>query len=565
MPNPVYGCLLASWSAGLFVHPDIVLEGNNASTYEVIPADEYEVHSETGYVVRRPYDGDVSPNAVDWTTYSAFRASYYLYNPSTNSATAHPTNEAQTVTELDLGIMPFDPVTRRLNESTAPMHKFLVGDYLSLGTVGSRPVDSNTGTGIWGDKTGLYGLNAGTRNFYLLAADGKAYAGAGNVVLDTTGIMVYSSAVLQAQLDSTGLALLDDAKLGINVAIASMEANTRVQIYETGDSNDAAILILDVSDTQHGGLKLQRARASLAATQAGDDFGSIVGKGHTGSAYVSAPQTWVRFRAAENTSGTNQGSYISFETTPNASTAAAGRREVFRIGQDGSVFIGDTSNANQTVGVTINQGANDNAILSLKSSDVGHGVTDIAETDTYAYGVKQHATAGGLNFVGLSEDVIGFQLAGVATNDNTTKSTAGTAPIVLNGFKKSGTGVGAVGADGNIVAFRNSGTTRFLLDAEGDSHQDVGTAWTNFDEHDDLALLNLVSAHVTRQDDPLRKNFGAWLEQSRDDLERLDLVTFNADGHHFVNWSRMHMLEVGALRQIGERLEHLEQIITNHR
>ena len=37
------------------------------------------------------------------------------------------------------------------------------------------------------------------------------------------------------------------------------------------------------------------------------------------------------------------------------------------------------------IGITINQGGQDNEILALKSSDVAHGITGIAETDTYFF------------------------------------------------------------------------------------------------------------------------------------------------------------------------------------
>jgi hypothetical protein len=123
---------------------------------------------------------------------------------------------------------------------------------------------------------------------------------------------------------------------------------------------------------------------------------------------------------------------------------------------------------------------------------------------------------------------------------------------------KSGTGLTAAGANVNLLTVQNNSTTRFILDGDGDSHQDVGTAWTNFDEHNDIALLNLASAHLTRLDDPLRESFGDWLAQERTELERLRLIAFNEDGHHFANWSRLNMLTIGAVRQLHERLERLE-------
>jgi len=200
----------------------------------------------------------------------------------------------------------------------------------------------------------------------------------------------------------------------------------------------------------------------------------------------------------------------------------------------------------------LNQGAGDGKIFVLRSSDVAHGVTTLAATSVYAYMQKFSAANGGLDIVGFDDTAgTGVRIAGVVTAANTTHTTGGLGAIIIDGYLKSGTGVTALGTDGNLLTVRNSGTARFHLDGDGDSHQDVGTSWTNFDTHDDLALLNLLSAHVTRRDDPLRETFRGWLEESREPLEKLRLVTFAADGHHFVNWSRMHMLEVGALRQVN--------------
>ena len=63
------------------------------------------------------------------------------------------------------------------------------------------PSSATVGTGIWIDDTGIYGLNANTQEFYLQASDGKAYAGGGNVVLDTTGVTITNdTAAPNAQL-----------------------------------------------------------------------------------------------------------------------------------------------------------------------------------------------------------------------------------------------------------------------------------------------------------------------------------------------------------------------------
>lgn len=225
-------------------------------------------------------------------------------------------------------------------------------------------------------------------------------------------------------------------------------------------------------------------------------------------------------------------------------------------------YINDTANANVTVGLTINQGVNDDQILAFKSSDVAHGLTALSETDTYGAFGKVSATGGGLLIGGIcdADGTEALRLRATSVGAVTTvKSTAAIGIINIMAQEDSGADANDVTANGNMVTFRNNATTRFILDADGDSHQDVGTAWTNFDIADDVAVLNLLAAYVTRPDDPLRASFGQWLLRSRDTLERLRLVTFNDNGHHFVNMSRLTMLLVGAVRQVGSRVERLEQ------
>lgn len=243
---------------------------------------------------------------------------------------------------------------------------------------------------------------------------------------------------------------------------------------------------------------------------------------------------------------------------------------------DGSVlFINDTTNANMTIGLTINQGANDNQILAFKSSDVAHGLTSAGlvltqETDDYAVFGKRTAAAGGL-YIGATAATganLAFQLS-VSQRDNadTTKSTAAIGMIHFFAQQHDGANAQAnVVLDGNIVAFRcrsgASDVTRFILDEGGDSHQDVGTAWTNFDAWDDVALLDSLAVSVARPGDPLREQFVAHLEERRAVLEALPgkrIVTFNPDGHHFVNWSRLNMLVIGAIRQLARRIESIER------
>lgn len=224
------------------------------------------------------------------------------------------------------------------------------------------------------------------------------------------------------------------------------------------------------------------------------------------------------------------------------------------------VYVGrDLAVGGRTI---LDQGASDIEILTLRSSDVAHGMTSLTDTTTFAALQKASATEGGLSVLGFSEGASALLLFGMGTSDNTTKSNAAIGYTRILAGKKSGTNAGSPGANANLLTVEDYGVgARFILDVEGDSHQDVGTAWTNFDITDDVRLLNVLSAHVTRLNDPLRESFGCWLSESREELERHRLVTFNANGHHFVNMSRLTMLHTGALRQLGAQLADVRRAI----
>lgn len=222
-------------------------------------------------------------------------------------------------------------------------------------------------------------------------------------------------------------------------------------------------------------------------------------------------------------------------------------------------------NDDMTKGLTINQGANDDEILALKSSDVAHGVTDSLETDTFGRMKKQDAAAGGLDVLGASEDDVALALKGVGVNDDTGKATTARAYVEATGFKKSGTAAGAPGANANIFGIRSQSNTRFIVDAEGDIHYD-GTA-SAYDEFADAELVRAVDLELAGPG-LIEGQFDEFVRYSRDDLERLGLVTFNEDGHHFINMTRLQKLHNGAVwqlyaenQELRQRLDRLETLL----
>ena len=176
----------------------------------------------------------------------------------------------------------------------------------------------------------------------------------------------------------------------------------------------------------------------------------------------------------------------------------------------GLVFIADTANASMTTGLTIQQGAADNEILALKSSDVNHGVTGAAETDTYLSVKKHDAASGGARLQAFTESDDALVLFSCHLSDNTTKSTGAVGSIVNDVYKGDGTNTGTPGSNSNLMVIRNGGVgVRFIFDADGDSHQDVGTAWTNFDGEEDAQVCRSVAHVMTELAETSKGDVGA--------------------------------------------------------
>jgi len=154
------------------------------------------------------------------------------------------------------------------------------------------------------------------------------------------------------------------------------------------------------------------------------------------------------------------------------------------IHTDGSnVFIGDTQNANTTLGLTINQGANDDQILALKSSDIAHTVTTDTEADTFGYISKYSATLGGVLFRGLTDaDAAGAMV--VEGIIGATDPTDTNAALILIGSKQTGTTTAALAAAETVLQVKNRTTN--LVTVLGSGNVGIGTTGPN----DKLTLAN---------------------------------------------------------------------------
>jgi len=212
---------------------------------------------------------------------------------------------------------------------------------------------------------------------------------------------------------------------------------------------------------------------------------------------------------------------------------------------NGFLAINDNANTKMTAGLTINQGAYDNEILAFKSSDIAHGCTVRAETDTFGYFKKVSATGGGLDITGFGEGQYGLYFIGATGTDNTDKDATAHATIILDTYTISGTNWGAKGADANILAVKAVGGTRFIVDEDGDVLYD-GTAGA-YQDHDDIELLAELEVNLDKSNKLKSNN-----KYKKKDLEDAKLL------RPFLSTKRLNMLQMGAIRQLNEKIEALE-------
>jgi hypothetical protein len=109
------------------------------------------------------------------------------------------------------------------------------------------------------------------------------------------------------------------------VEVRGLQATTAVT-RAAGDATGAHLVLRKARGTP----------ASPAAVQADDVLGNVAIRGHDGTQYTASSRTSIRGYAAENWSGSAQGTYLTFWTTP---LLSATDRQAGRITPDGTLLI----------------------------------------------------------------------------------------------------------------------------------------------------------------------------------------------------------------------------------
>lgn len=221
--------------------------------------------------------------------------------------------------------------------------------------------------------------------------------------------------------------------------------------------------------------------------------------------------------------------------------------------------IGDTANTNMTRGITINQSSSDDEILSFKSSDIAHGMTDVTETDTYGRLSKASGSSGGLYLAGLSEGNLGLVADGYVVSEITTDTVSSTAAITQRARLRSGTTYAGLGTTGNLFAVQNNNSTHFLIKGNGDIHGSDTDGATALDEYEDAELVRAYELSRTSEG-IIRSKWDEFLRHNREDLIRAGILAPDGpDGSKgLVNYSQLWRLHSGAIWQTYSRVRDIE-------
>ena len=328
-------------------------------------------------------------------------------------------------------------------------------------------------------------------------------------------------------LIASGLGVITAKDLGTGIHVRTSDSGASV-------NSEANQLVLE-----HGGSGIYHGMSILSQTDGGGTiFFGDSGDDNIGMMYYSHGSNHMVFK-------TNAANALTISSTAQLSTSTEGAPDV------------------GAGGLCLQQNAIDTKILTLKSSDVAHGVTANCETDTYGYMVKSSATAGGLTIQGNGEDATTALLLKAmtgSTSDTTGKSTSSNAPLLLNSEKSDGsTDTAVVGSNGNLVCIRNRGTVRFIFDAEGDFHADSSS--TTFDAYDDAQLVRAFD--LSKGKGVVDSKFDKFVAYNHEHLADLRLVGREEDGtpNHFINVCGFQRLHNGAIWQQYEKHERLLEAV----
>jgi hypothetical protein len=301
-----------------------------------------------------------------------------------------------------------------------------------------------------------------------------------------------------------------------------------------------------------------------------DGFVSINSGAQNAGLHVESTDSSANLSLADNSGSvvlSGSSGALIVETGGTASSAGSAATERMRVTTGGLVCINDTANAGMTQGLTLNQGANDNEIFACKSSDVAHGLTDQAETDTY-FSIQKAASATGgviMKAIGDGSARTNFRMFCYSQGPpDTANSTSGFGEFRMDAYRHDGSNsTSAHGSDANLLTVHNAGNAKFIVKGDGDIYYD-GADQGAYDSYNDAHLIRTMDTAMSPKaiiqnkfDDYIKYN-----EKTLVDAGLLGDVPDKSKGETpLVNVTGMQRLHNGAIWQQYTEMQKMKELM----
>ena len=350
---------------------------------------------------------------------------------------------------------------------------------------------------------------------------------------------------------TTGATVFNEGSADIDFRIESNDktnmffvdaGNNKIGINTTG-SSPSQVTIEDV--TGNGG-------GTLGLTTDTSGTSDNLGRFHFGNATDGSLAAM--FGIAD---GASDAGALTFRTE----ATGAALEEALRIDSNRKLATnGETAGDTGEGGLCLNQAANDDNILTLKSSDIAHGITATAETDTYFEIRKQSGSIGGAELSAYGEQKLAYAIQGfVGLAEESSPSAASFGPVYVNCSIKSGSSIVEMSAAQHLFVVANDGDAKFMVDGDGTFHSD-GSGGT-YDTYEDAQLVRAFD--LSHKEGVINSKFDKFVQYNHEDLAEAKLVGRNPDGtpNYFINYPAFNRLHNGAIWQQYEKHQKLANAV----
>ena len=309
-----------------------------------------------------------------------------------------------------------------------------------------------------------------------------------------------------------------------------------------------------------GGVHIKTADASVSAVNSAADELVLENSASCGLSIFSG--TGEVGKIAFGDSGDNNQCELIFNHTNNQFTISSngGTTQGLHV-YEGAIGSNEAAPDISTGGLCLNQSADDDFIMTFKSSDVAHGITSTAQADTYGSIQKANSSNGGLSIFGLCDaGTTGVEIQSYFESVNTSKASNANVPIKMITRARNGTSSTApsnVSANSNLFGVASGTSLRFIVDSDGDLHVDGSTSISAFDNYEDAQLVRAYD--LSHGKGVIDSKFDKFIAYNHESLADAKLVGRDDDGtpNHFINMTGMQRLHNGAIWQQYEKHQKL--------